>query len=409
MADSITDVLGENEGQQDFSEALEAAAYKPVSFTTNRFVLQDLVDAAIGVVPRDGSVLANFQLHVSPGCLAIYATDMELSIIADSQAVKVDDDAYAVVALPARRLAHMLKEAPEDKLRMDVGGSEAVLTVGPVKWRLNLKDSSGFPELPELNALGPVWHQTPRLGLVQAIKAVRHAMCRDASRPPLRMIDISDKKVTACDGARIQQVKIDNFPLSIKIPADAVDHVLRLLQSSEAEMVAVAEIERPEGGGQVVFRAGSTTLVVSKPTARFPDMEKLLLAPAMQNNLELVVDRLELADAVRRVRINADLTTSAIGLKLTKDALTVVSRDTFRNAAEETLEATWDGPDRMVVVNHVFLLDMLNGYDGRKCVFRLGKDTKHRKSAVLLHDAEAGMTGVINQMIGKLIGYQEAK
>lgn len=406
MADSISDVLGE-EGQGSFSEALEAAAYKPVSFTTKRFVMQDLVDAAIGVVPRDGSVLANFQLYVSPRCLAMYATDMELSIIADTQAVKVEDDVHAVVALPARRLAHILKEAPEDNLRMDVSGSEVVITVGSVKWRLNLKDSSGFPELPELGDVG--FHETSRLGLILAIKAVRHAMCRDASRPPLRMIDISDKKVTACDGARIQQVRIDNFPLNIKIPADAVDHVLRLLQSSESENVEIAELERPEGGGQVAFRAGSTVLIISKPTARFPDMEKLLLAPAMENNMELTVDRLELADAVRRVRINADLTTSAIGLRLSKNALTVVSRDTYRNAAEETLEAEWGGPDRMVVVNHVFLLDMLNGYDGRKCAFKLGKDTKHRKSSVLLHDAEAGMTGVVQQMIGKLIGYQEAK
>lgn len=407
MADTISDVLGEDaEGQSSFSEALEAASYKPVSFTTKRFALQDLVDAAIGVVPRDGTILDHFQFYVSPGLLAIYATDMELSVIAETEAV--DTDSQAVVTIPARRLARILKEAPEDKLRLEASGSEAVLTVGSVKWRLNLKDPSAFPDLPELTD-DVQFHETPRLGLVLAIKAVRHAMCQDATRAALRMIDISDKKVTACDGARIQQVRIDNFPLDIKIPAGAVDHVLRLLQSSEAEVASLAEIERPEGGGQMVFRVGTTTLVVSKPTAKFPDMEKLLLAPAMQNNQELTVDRLALADAVRRVRINADLTTSAIGIMLTKDALTVVSRDTDRNAAEETLEAGWSGPDRMLVVNHVHLLDLLNGYDGRQCTFRLGKDTKHRKSAVLLQDSEAGVTGVLLQLIGKFIGYQEAK
>lgn len=399
---SVSDVLGEEDTkQEDFSTALESAAYQPFSFTTKRFVLQDLIDAVLNVVPKDGSVLANIQARVSPDRLVLYATDMELSIIASSEAVIAD--AEAVVVLPARRLASMLKEAPEGALTLAVSGSEATLSVGPVRWKMRLSDGSAFPEAP-YSSDAVEFHTVPRQPFAQAIKSVRYAMCKDGSRPPLMMIDVSGNKVTACDGARIQQVKLD-FPLDMQIPASAVDHVLRLLSGADTDDIRVAEVERSAGGSAVIFRVGETSLIVSKLTARFPDMDKLLLKPTLENNLPLVVDRAELVDAIRRVRINADTETSAIGLRLESSKLTVVSKDKYGNGAEESLEAGWDGQDRMVFVNHQFLLEMLQMYDGKSCTFKLGKDTKQRKSALLLQDAETGVTGVIQQMLGKLIGY----
>jgi hypothetical protein len=107
------------------------------------------------------------------------------------------------------------------------------------------------------------------------------------------------------------------------------------------------------------------------------------------------------------VRINADTETSAIGLRISDGHLTVVSRDKYGNAAEEELLAGWSQGDRLIVVNHTFLSDMLTMYDAASCQFRLGTDTKSRKSPVMLSDEESGTVGIIQQLSAALLGYDQ--
>jgi DNA polymerase III sliding clamp (beta) subunit (PCNA family) len=124
----------------------------------------------------------------------------------------------------------------------------------------------------------------------------------------------------------------------------------------------------------------------------------MLLAPALKNRHELLCDRTELVSAIKRVRINADHETSAIVLRLGDDEISVESQDKLGNASTEIVTASWKSDSRVLVVNHKFLMDMLDMYDGKSCKFRLGDDTKTRKSTILLEDVETGTVGIIQQM-----------
>ena len=177
---------------------------------------------------------------------------------------------------------------------------------------------------------------------------------------------------------------------------------MKTLESSELEEVQVGETD-----SHLVFRVSGTVFLASRMLAKFPDVEKLLLRPALENRLKLTADKSELASAVRRVRINADSTTSAIGLQLADGALTVIARDTNKNRAQESIAVAWDGPDRLVVVNHQFLTEMLAAYPSQECQFWLGAESGRKRSVLMLKDEESGSVGIIYQMLASLVGYGE--
>ena len=279
------------------------------------------MDKAISVVPtRDiQPVLKDFLVQVTPGSLQMAATDLELSVLASTPAVTTA--AAQTLVLPARKLLAILKESPGDDITVDVDGEFATVRAGTASWTLQLHDCSDYPPLPDPAQVE--MHPVSRQGFLRALRAVRHAVGKDSGRPALQQVDICAvasavayermATVTACDGTRFARTRLPGFPLSMQIPAGALDSLVKTLESSELEEVQVGETS-----SHLVFRVSGTVFLASRMLAKFPDVEKLLLRPALENRLKLTADKSELASAVRRVRINADSTTSAIGLQLAR-------------------------------------------------------------------------------------------
>jgi hypothetical protein len=125
--------------------------------------------------------------------------------------------------------------------------------------------------------------------------------------------------------------------------------------------------------------------------------------------MSLGVDKEALAAALRRVRINADASTSAVALIADSDRgqgrLTVTSRDKDANSAEEVIAASWEHGQHLLVVNAGFLSAMLAVHPSAECTFRLGKDRGKVRAPLVLEDKAAGVTGVCVQMLPALMGY----
>lgn len=407
--DVATDFLDEIMSEADEVET-EAEEYTAAStdeapssvaslrFETRKFVLQALLEKAGSVVPQKDilPVLKNFQLEATPGRLRVVATDLELSVVSHTEMVVVQRPGIAV--FPSKKLLDIIKSADEGDVVVDVENGTASISVGSASWTLKLQSGDDYPPMPEINDIEifPV----DRLKFLQAIHAVRYAAAKDTTRPSLMMIDVSDGKMTACDGVRFQQASLgDDFPLPLQIPIGAVDDLVKLLRSTDLSEIGIGESE-----SHLVFKIATDLFLANRLMAQFPNVEQLLLRPALENKHNLTVDRQDLVESVKRVRINADPETSAIGLELSKGNIKVISRDKFGNGAHQSIEAGWTGPDRLVVVNHVFLLDMINMYDGKSCSFWLGEDTKSRKSPILLRDDDTKTVGIVQQMNSSLMG-----
>jgi DNA polymerase III subunit beta len=415
VTSGIEEVLGADDRALDDpfgSGSLAAAQYEPFSFTVKRLILAALVDKAISVVPnRDVMpVLRHFLVQLAPGRLQLAATDLELSVLAATPAVTTD--ATQTLVLPARKLLAILREVPDGDVIIDVAGEFATVRAGTASWSLLLADAGEYPQLPDPAEVE--MHPVNREAFAGALRTVRHAVGRDAGRPALMQVDIDaagdgPAKVTACDSVRFARTALPGFPLAMQIPSGALDGLVKMLEGSELDEVQTGETDR-----HLVFRISGTVFLASKMLAKFPDVEKLLLRPALENRNLLTADRDELAAAVRRARINADPETSAIGLQLRHagegvphGTVTVIARDKYGNRAEETVSAGWEHPERLVVVNHQFLTDMLAAHPSAECRFLLGPESGKKRSVLMLRDDESGTTGIIYQMLASLVGYGE--
>lgn len=418
MTQGISEVLGEGAkpGPDPFAGNLPApdAHYQAFSFSAARFVLATLASRAGAVIPsRDFQpVLKDFLVEVSADGITMVATDMELTIVVTSPAVTVPEGQGPVRAvLPARRLQAILAAAPDEEVTISVSGDEAIVAAGHASWKLKLSsDSSDYPDV--TGEVEGTTHSLPRKPFLEAVQAVKYAVSRAGTKPQYMQVNFSPDAMgamvaTASDNSRFARARVlDTCPVSLRIPATggtaAIDELVRLLSASQAETFWV----RTDGQSKLLFQVGSTTLIASMLGKPYPDVEKLILGPALENNQVLTVDRRELQQAVIRSRINADEATSALGLRLSSGQLAVYSRDKYQNTASEVIPAGWEGGTRTLIVNHKFLTDMLSVHPVPSCTFLLGADKGTRKSRIMLTDAASGVTGIISQMAAAvLVGY----
>lgn len=363
-----------------------------LQFEAKVFVLRALMEKASSVLPTKDlmPVLKNFQVEVGPGQLRILATDLELSVIATTEMVTTQQGGVAV--FPGKKMLDIIREAEDGDVIVQVQEGVARLQAGRAVWDIRLMDGSDYPPLPVEDELE--FHEIDRVHFLGAISMVRYAAATESIRPSLMMIDVTEGKLRAADGVRFQQVDLgDKMPLNIQIPIGAVDDLVKLLRTTDVDTIGIGESEH-----QLVFRVGTDIFIANKMIAQFPDIESILLKPALGNDKELTVDRSELLDAIKRVRITADPETSAIVLKLSAGLLRLEARDKFGSGSYEDLDCGWSSGERELVVNHKYLTDMLTMADVKTCSFWLGADVKTKKSAVLLKDTETGMLGIIQQM-----------
>jgi DNA polymerase-3 subunit beta len=369
-------------------------------FQCKKFSMQALLEKASATMPTKDiiPVLKNFRVDVDETRIRVIATDLELATVCSSSMVVCDRPGTAV--FPGKKMLDIIKEADDGDLVVDVVDGVATIHAGKATWSLRLASGDDYPALPEVTDVE--LHKVDRVKFLGAVGAVRHAAAEDDTRPNLMMIDVTDGFMSACDGVRYQRADLlgkeardrgDKFPLSLQIPIAAVNDLVKLLRTTEDPAVGIGETDN-----HLVFGVGTDVFISSKLMAQFPDMETLLLKPAMLNEDELTVDRQELIDAIRRVRITADPETSAIIMDMADGQLTVRSVDKHHNTADEMIAAGWSKADRRIVVNHKFLYEMLQMADAKSCRFRLGADTKSRKSPLLLEDSENDSVGLINQM-----------
>jgi DNA polymerase-3 subunit beta len=379
------------------TDDLPVPAGERLRITIRRHVLQLLLDKAATVVPTHDvrPVLKNFLIQVDIDRLRVIATDLELSMIATTPLVTVHTPGICV--LPAKKMTAIIREASGDDVALAVIGTTAHITIGRASWSLKLAGGDDYPPMPPVADIA--FTSVERSALLGALSAVKYAASRDPNRASLNMVDIKNGRLIATDGSRFQQALLAWFPVDLRIPIAAVDDLLRLLKLSELELVDVGQSDN-----HLIFRFATDVFIVNKLVAQFPDMEQILLKPALENRHDLQLDKAELLAAVKRVRINADTESSAIALIIDGATLTVRARDKYGNTAQEAIEVTWTGAPRTIVVNHGFLADMFKGYTGETATFRLGDDTKTRKSMLLLTDEAVGSIGVVQQMNADWVG-----
>jgi DNA polymerase III sliding clamp (beta) subunit (PCNA family) len=395
--ESVTPAL---EVKSTRADSLVAPEVSGTCFEVQREVLLSLLEKCIGIVPTKDivPVLTNFQFHVAEGELKVVASSAKISIVVSTQ--QVNTKVPGIEVFPARTLFNIVKESNVGStIYVEVTASGAVIVSGGFSAEIAMVSKKGFPVMDTISSV--TFHEVNRLEFLHAVNAVKYALPdKDYSgQASMKMINIKGGKFTACDGSRFQQVRIDSFKLSMKLPALSIAALVKLLSSTDMETIDIGETVNDK----LVFRLGPTVLYVNKLSDAYPNVEQLWLRPALSNDQELIVDRAELVTAIKQVRFALDTASPAIGLRLNGNQITISARG-VNDSRSVVIGCEWSGKPRTIAVNCYHFAEMLKAYPEKECKFMLGEDTKMRKSPILLKDEETQAIATISQVLSYRAG-----
>lgn len=348
-----------------FQSALEVAPLKEIIPNTS-YVLLDGVEQK--------------EKHASH--LKVTATDGERTITLLSSAISVRLGGQVLV--PGKRMLDILRLINENIVRIDILGTTATLRAGRAVWTVSTPPTSAY--LPTFSDVDDIeMHSVKSKDLLNALELVYPAISKSAARHSLMQVSLSKGSLTSCDGVRAHKVSLEGLPkgLTTTLPLRFVETAIKELRAHEDEYVLIGSDHKA-----VVLHFGSNILTSQRLNFSYPDVEHLMLGPALSNDEILTVDVSELSDTIKRVRVNADPEYYALFLSLRKTkgewSLTVRARDKEGNTSQETIPAEFDGTSnaRDLVVNHRYFSEFLSCVGTDRVELKLGESTKTKQAPI---------------------------
>lgn len=367
---------------------LKALFARAASVTPLKEIIPGTAFALFEAVPASTSEVSHLRITATDG-------EQTVSVVEDGIEVKIPGS----VLLPPKRMLDILRLAPTARVDITVVGSTALVRSGRARWTVQvpvggINDLLGLDEVSGIK-LAPV----PVVPFLCALMAARKAASTSNARVSLMQVRVKDSAILACDGGRLHKATVEGLDPAVDttIPVKTVDELIKALDGATDLLMGFDE-------RHLVFRVGADSIVAQRMLLPFPDVQSLLLGPQITNTMSLIVDREELYEAIKRVRINADPDIAVVGLSIVRGprsaedwALEVRSRDRAGNTAQEVLECQWKGKPKTVFYNHHHLTDLLEVVGSDTLILKMGGDTKANRTPLMIDDTDAGVLGIIQQ------------
>lgn len=252
---------------------------------------------------------------------------------------------------PAALALDLVRSMPSGQVEVGVEDKTVVLRSGRAEVSLNL------PEIFELPTIGADTVPNVRVtasALAQGIRQVAVAATNDEGRDPIfsSMLFSSSSqglRLVATDGVRLALRDIPHLTVSgddardVVVPARAVRELERLVATSGVEEIGVGISEY-----DAVFELGTTTLATRLVTEPFRDYQRIL---DLDYAKTLLVDRLSVADALRRLRRMAkeDRHGSSVRMTMTSTACELSVNIPSVGKVHEVLDANFNDTEEFTI------------------------------------------------------------
>lgn len=318
-------------------------------------LFEALATAGRAVSSRGGNlpVLAGLRLELAGDRLVVTGSDLDLTI---SASIDVAGESDGVVVIPSKLVSDVVRAMEPGAVVLSLEDGDAQITAGRSDFSLRTIPAEEFPQVAAAEG-DAVTLETA--GLADALRQVVPAASADDSRPILTGV------LLAAESEGLRLVATDSYRLAVRdlpgasvlaegqhvlVPSRALGELGRLLGDDDAEVTLRL------GEREASFDVGDVVLTTRLIEGDFPNYRGLI--PENHPNT-LVVDRAELLDAVRRVRLLAQESTP-VRLSMSDDGLELIAMTQDVGQAHESVEASYTGNELTVAFNPDYLL---NGVD----------------------------------------------
>jgi DNA polymerase-3 subunit beta len=354
-----------------------------MEFTVSKADLVRELGLSQGVVEKKTTIpiLANILIEAHGDSVTLTATDLELGIRCTCPARVKKEGAGTI---PARRLLDYVRLLPDADLTVKfLENHWASLTCGRSKTKIAGMSRDSFPELP---VAPPASTEIPARQLSLMIQRTMFAISMEESRFTLNgsLLLVRDEKATmvATDGHRLAFVEFflpgpQNF--RALIPRKAMGEIVKLAEESPAD----ALISLTGDDNHLFFQFPGRLLITRRLTGNFPDYERVL----PKDNVQIAqLTKSEIRSAIERVAQFADERSRAIRVQFLPGEVRVFSSSVETGESEESVPASYTGPEMEIGFNAQYLLDFFKAISQDQLVFAM----KDQKSAGELRPISEG-------------------
>jgi len=324
-------------------------------------------------------VLTAMRLDAEGDTLTMSAFDYDLAATAT---IKVTVEEPGTVLLPGRLLTEITRSLPDRALTITTDGSRAVLACGPATFTLLTFPAEDYPSLPAMPA------QAGTIGadaLATAVTQATAAAGKDDTLPAL-----TGALLEAADGT-LTLVCTDRYRLAVREVAwepvlGGEGHALipaRALTAAAKAMTGGDVVTLCLGDGMAGLAGDGRTLITRQIGGDFPQYARLM---PTEFTGTATVDGATLAEAVKRVALVAERDT-AVRLAFTPGSLQAAAGTGDGSAAQEAMDAGWDGEPLTIAFSPAYLLDGLGALGPGEVSFGLTGEGK----PALLTGAQDGL------------------
>ena len=315
-------------------------------------------------------ILSNVKLAAEAGGrLALTATDMDLSLVAQEEAEIGRGGTTTVGAHTLFDIVRKLPDGSSVAIEQDGQAGEITLRAGRSTFNLPTLPADEFPAAGE-EQLG-VRFSLPAPDLAKLIDKTRFAISTEETRYYLNGIHIHATKGggaaamlrgVATDGHRLARIEAalpkgaEQMP-PIIVPRKTVAELRKLLEGDAGEVGVSVSPTR------IQFTLPRAVLVSRLIDGTFPEYERVI--PSGNERVALL-DTKEFARAVDRVSTISTDKARAVKLSLNGGTVTISAVSADAGRAIEELDAEYNGEPLEIGFNARYILDMMAEIDGPK-------------------------------------------
>ncbi|MFW5656427.1 MAG: DNA polymerase III subunit beta [Bacteroidota bacterium] len=304
-------------------------------------------------------ILDNFLFKLEDNVLEITASDLETTLVTNMALENVTESGS--IAMPARILLDTLKEFPEQPLNFEADTDSLKVVINSENGQFTIMGQNGgdFPQLTPLKDENKFTLRIPGEALNKGVSKTIFATADDELRPVMNGIYIEltpdDVTFVATDAHKLVRyrrtdVKAEDtasFILSKK-PASLLKSIL-----PREENDVLVEFDDKNA----YFNLSNYKMVCRLVEGNYPSYNAVI---PNENPNQLVIDRLDLYNSLRRVSVFSNQASNLIKLALTGNQVSVSAQDIdFSISAYERLNCQYDGDEMEMGFKSVFLIEIL--------------------------------------------------
>ncbi|OFZ16675.1 MAG: DNA polymerase III subunit beta [Bdellovibrionales bacterium RBG_16_40_8] len=330
--------------------------------------LINLISKTLNIVEKRNTmpVLVNILLDAQKGKLKAFATNLEVSITDEVEAVVTQQGRVAINAKNLHDIIKELAEGPISLIKQE--NNWLKITQGRSIFNMVGVSPDEYPVFPTHST--KEFMEIEAKVLAEMIGKTIYSVSNDDTRYHLNGVYFENRLsgsagsaflMVATDGHRLSLVNRENKGPSTKtveggviIPRKGLAEIYKLLENEDGKFLMAIE------GSQLIVKHKNAIIMIRLIEGKYPNYRQLI----PQNlNEHVLVKRDSLLSSLKRVSLLSNQKSKGVTLNFTQGRLEISSNNPELGDAKEEIEIDYNGTGLKIGFNAKYIIDILNSME----------------------------------------------